>query len=108
MTSTELGVGSAESGAYVPTSCVVLCRARCADREEVVFELIEIELTRVRKMAEQADDGFLLYLIDIAIIEANAKARSMQSSIETIVPLALERDNRAHERKLPETFQAVR
>ena len=26
-------------------------------------------------MAEQSDDGFLLYLIDMAIIEANAKAR---------------------------------
>ena len=27
-------------------------------------------------MAEQAGDGFLLYLIDMAIIEANAKARA--------------------------------
>ena len=85
-----------------------LCRVRCADREEAMFELIEIELTRVRKMAEQADDGFLLYLIDIAIIEANAKARSMQSSIETIVPLALERDNTTRERKLSQDFQTVR
>ncbi len=73
-----------------------------------MFELIEIELTRVRKMAELADDGFLLYLIDIAIIEANAKARSMQSSIETIVPLALERDNTTRERKLSQDFQTVR
>jgi hypothetical protein len=73
-----------------------------------VFELIEIELTRVRRMAEQADDGFLLYLIDIAIIEANAKARSAQSSIETIVPLALERDERTHQRKLSQDFHAVR
>ena len=73
-----------------------------------MFELIEIELTRVRRMAEQADDGFLLYLIDIAIIEANAKARSMQSSIESIVPLALERDGRTYERKLSRDFQTVR
>ena len=41
-----------------------------------MFELIEIELTRVRRMAEPAGDGFLLYLIDIAILQANAKARS--------------------------------
>jgi hypothetical protein len=85
-----------------------LCRLRCADREEGMFDLIEIELTRVRKMAERADDGFLLYLIDIAIIEANAKARSMQSSIETIIPLALERDNTPHERNLSQDYQTVR
>lgn len=41
-----------------------------------MFGLVEIELTRVRRMAEQAGDGFLLYLIDMAIIEANAKARA--------------------------------
>ena len=40
-----------------------------------MFDLVEIELTRVRKMAEQTRDDFLVYLIDIAIIEANAKAR---------------------------------
>lgn len=73
-----------------------------------MFELIEIELTRVRRMAEQADDGFLLYLIDIAIIEANAKARSMQNSLETIVPLALERDERSYGRKLSRDLQPVR
>lgn len=49
-----------------------------------MFELIEIELTRVRRMAEQTDDGFLLYLIDIAIIEANAKARSHADRLETV------------------------
>ncbi len=63
-----------------------------------MFELIEIELTRVRKMAEHADNGFLLYLIDIAIIEANAKARSAQNSLESILPLALERDDRSFAR----------
>ena len=26
-------------------------------------------------MAEQADDGFLLYLLDMAILEANRRAR---------------------------------
>jgi len=58
-----------------------------------MFDLIEIELTRVRRMAEQTDDGFLLYLIDIAIIEANAKARSSKSSQETMISGPLERDN---------------
>lgn len=41
-----------------------------------MFDLIETELTRLRRIAEQTDDGFLLYLIDIAIMEANVKARS--------------------------------
>ncbi len=59
-------------------------------------------------MAEHADDGFLLYLIDIAIIEANAKARSTKNSLETIVPLALERDDGTYERKLSQDFQIVR
>jgi hypothetical protein len=48
-----------------------------------MFELLEIELTRVRKMAEQAGDAFLLYLIDIAIIEAHAQARTTAESPET-------------------------
>ncbi len=41
-----------------------------------MFDLIEIELTRVRRMAEHSSDDLLLYLIDMAIIQANAKARS--------------------------------
>jgi hypothetical protein len=53
-------------------------------RKKPMFDLIEIELTRVRRMAEQTDDTFLLYLIDIAIIEANAKARSNQEALETV------------------------
>ena len=47
-----------------------------------MFELIEIELTRVRRMAEPTGDGFLLYLIDIAILQANAKARSAAGAPE--------------------------
>jgi hypothetical protein len=53
-------------------------------RKKPMFDLIEIELTRVRRMAEQTGDTFLLYLIDIAIIEANAKARSNQDALETV------------------------
>lgn len=40
-----------------------------------MLDLIQIELTRVRRMAEHADDGFLLYLLDMAILEANRRAR---------------------------------
>ena len=36
-----------------------------------MLDLIQIELASVRKIAELADDGFLLYLIDMAIQEAN-------------------------------------
>jgi hypothetical protein len=42
-----------------------------------MLDLIEIELTRVRRMAEQTDDRFLLYLLDMAILEANRRARSI-------------------------------
>jgi hypothetical protein len=56
-----------------------------------MFVLIEIELTRVRRMAEQAGDDFLVYLIDIAIIEANAKARSPNNSLEALIPRSQER-----------------
>jgi hypothetical protein len=42
-----------------------------------MLDLIEIELTRVRRMAEHADDGFLLYLLDMAILEASRRARSI-------------------------------
>lgn len=49
-----------------------------------MLDLIEIELTRVRRMAEHADDGFLLYLLDMAILEANRRARSKgESSVST-------------------------
>ena len=41
-----------------------------------MLDLIEIELTRIRRMAEHADDGFLLYLLDMAILEANRRSRS--------------------------------
>jgi hypothetical protein len=49
-----------------------------------MFELLEIELTRVRKMAEHAGDAFLLYLIDMAILQANAEARSNAGGREAV------------------------
>jgi hypothetical protein len=51
-----------------------------------MLDLIEIELTRVRRMAEQAGDDFLLYLIDMAVIEAHARARSRRESSEATDP----------------------
>lgn len=41
-----------------------------------MLKLIEIELSRARNTAEHADDGFLLYLIDMAILEVRRKARA--------------------------------
>jgi hypothetical protein len=41
-----------------------------------MLDLIEIELKRVRKMAEQADNRFLVYVIDMAILEAGRVARA--------------------------------
>ncbi len=56
-----------------------------------MYALIEIELTRVRRMAEESGDEFLAYLIDLAIIEANTKARAASHSLETaITPEKLE------------------
>lgn len=59
-----------------------------------MFGLVEIELTRIRRMAQQANDGFLAYLIDMAIIEANAKARSRSNSLETPMPRSLQYNDR--------------
>jgi hypothetical protein len=55
-------------------------------------------------MAQHTDDGFLLYLIDIAIIEANAKARSSKkSSLKSVYPPPLERDDpRSAHKRAPE------
>ena len=62
-----------------------------------MFDLVEIELTRVRKMAEHADDPLLTYLIDMAIIQANAKTRAPAICLEALLsqePRTLQRDRR--------------
>ncbi len=44
-----------------------------------MLDLLEIELTRVRRMAERVDNNILLlYLIDMAILEANRGVRSKE------------------------------
>ncbi len=59
-----------------------------------MFEMIRIELTRVRRMVELADDAFLLYLVDIAIVEAKARADSL--SLQALDPPTPQPDSRAH------------
>ncbi len=41
-----------------------------------ILKSIETDLSRARNIAEHADEGFLLYLIDMAILEVKGKARS--------------------------------
>ena len=36
-------------------------------------------------MAEHANDGFLLYLLDMAILEANRRARSRGEAMDDVV-----------------------
>jgi len=40
-----------------------------------MLDRIEIELMRVRRMAEHVDDGFLLYLLDISRIPSFRRGR---------------------------------
>jgi hypothetical protein len=54
-----------------------------------MFDLIEIELTRVRRMAEQTSDGFLLYLLDMAILEANRRSRSRSAVLDDLAVPAM-------------------
>ena len=44
-----------------------------------MLDQIEIELTIIRRMAQDAGDSFLLYLIDMAILQANRVARSKKT-----------------------------
>jgi hypothetical protein len=45
-----------------------------------IFELAE-ELKRVRRLAEQLDAEMLLYLLDMAIVEASAKAGACNDNL---------------------------
>ncbi len=46
-----------------------------------MLDLLEIDLMRIRRMAERANDNaLLLYLIDMAILEANRAARSREGA----------------------------
>ena len=54
------------------------------------------ELSRVRRMAELTDEPFLLYLIDVAIIEADAL--SVNESLEALDFASAEGGDRGLER----------
>ena len=45
-----------------------------------MFDLVE-ELKRVRRLAQQVDDGMLLYLLDMAIVEASKKAGACNDNL---------------------------
>ncbi len=51
-----------------------------------VFKLVQFELRRARDLAEHAaecaEPGFLLYLIDMAILEAKRESRSSDADRE--------------------------
>ena len=51
-----------------------------------MLDLIELELTRIRRMAERTDDSLLLYLIDMAIIEAHTRSRLHRDGSGAIGP----------------------
>jgi hypothetical protein len=71
-----------------------------------MLDLIEIELTRVRRMAEQTDDRFLLYLLDMAILEANRRARSIAEGHDAENAQVLDSGERG--RNLAAEFKVVR
>ncbi len=52
------------------------------------LELIDLELTKARIIAKKANFEFLVYLIDIAIIEARAKICTNES-LETLISMSL-------------------
>jgi hypothetical protein len=88
LSSPHLGVGNGLSDVYLAAQELLQDPNASAQRREIdgnkkMLDLIETELTRIRKMAAQTDDEFLLYLIDIAIIAANAKARSLRDTLKT-------------------------
>lgn len=60
-------------------------------------------------MAEHADDGFLLYLLDMAILEANSRARSKgEGRVIADKVESLESDDSAPTRNLVGEFKVVR
>ena len=49
-----------------------------------MLDLIENELSKARSMAQQANYAFLVYLIDMAMIEVRATAVPHNNSLETL------------------------
>jgi hypothetical protein len=53
-----------------------------------MIDLIEFELTKARIIAKKANFAFLVYLIDMAIIEARAKICT-NDSLATLISMSL-------------------
>lgn len=47
-----------------------------------MLDLIEIELARIRKIAEHFGEISIMYFIDLAILEAKHAAQSRKDSVE--------------------------
>jgi hypothetical protein len=56
--------------------------------DQIELELIDLELTKARIVAKKANFSFLVYLIDIAIIEARAKLCT-NNSLESLISMPL-------------------
>jgi len=72
--------------ACLPSSPQALTQVRRSEEpvsRSETLQLIEIELTRARKMAEGPGDEVLRYLIDMAILEATSKNDSRGGSTDS-------------------------
>jgi hypothetical protein len=61
-------------------SCAVLTFLRedvPVQSSEIILESVGAELEKLRRMAEQADNAVLMYLIDLAILEAKSTGSSV-------------------------------
>jgi hypothetical protein len=69
-------------------------------RIEAMLDLIEIQLIKARRMARRADCDFLVYLIQMAIIEAKARRISPDNSLESLLesPSFLDAPHEKHSR----------
>ena len=73
-----------------------------------MLDLIGIELTRIRSLAEQAGHDLLVYLIDLAILEANAPAFAHSDNPETPDAAPLWHDDPISHWELGQKLRVVR
>ena len=73
-----------------------------------MLDLIGMELTRVRKMAEKAGCDPLVYVIDMAILEANAHVWAHDDSPETPVGGQMGHANQNSHRERGRKLRVVR
>ena len=51
-----------------------------------MFGDVQNELIRVRRLAELSDEPLLVYLIDMAVIQASARARNRDATLQSLLP----------------------